>query len=162
MTLWTRSGQVPLLLSVSSRSTNCPKHTWPKLPLSAIAVASLVVPRRPVAERSTTGASGSLLTMRIVAVSGPAAAAGSYLTVKSRCSPAAITTGVPGVASTEKLIEPIRRCTLSMRRSLWPTLKICSVSNCGPWQTVPNSKSFSRLTAIEGPWGLMNSKAPRP
>src|SRR5262249_49993077 len=162
VTLSTDKGQEPLLLIVSSRSTNAPTHTLPKLPLSPTTVVILGVPRRPVADKSTTGASGSLLTIRIVAVSSVPAIVGLYLTVKSRCSPAAITTGVPGVARTEKPVDPIRRCTLVVTRSLLPTLKISSARNCGPWQTVPNSRSFSRLTAIEGPCGLTNSKAPRP
>ena len=63
------SGHVPVLLIVSSSSANEPRQALPKLPLFAMAVASVAVPRMPVADRSTTGAPGSLLMMRIVAVS---------------------------------------------------------------------------------------------
>ena len=35
-----------------------------------------------------------------------------------------MTSGVPGVASTENPVDPIRRCTLVMTRSDTPTLKI--------------------------------------
>ena len=65
----TSSGQVPLLLIVSSSSLNEPTHTLPKSPLSAIAVTSVGVPCMPVAVRSTKGAKGSLLLIRIVAIS---------------------------------------------------------------------------------------------
>ena len=57
----------------------------------------------PVADRFTNGAVGSLLRMRIVAVSTTPAPVGLYSTVKSICSPAGISSGVLGVGSTEKL-----------------------------------------------------------
>ena len=66
----TRSGHVPLLLRIRSLSTKLRRHALPKLPLSAIAVVSRGVPGSPVADRSTAGAVGSLLRMRMVAVSG--------------------------------------------------------------------------------------------
>ena len=53
----------PALLSVSSSSVCEPTHVWPKLPPSAIAVASVPVPCIPVAATSTNGAAGSLLAI---------------------------------------------------------------------------------------------------
>ncbi len=74
------SGQVPELLMVSSSSTNEPRQTLPKLPLLAMAVTTAPVPFLPVAETSTKGAAGSLLMMRIVAVSDTPATVGVKLT----------------------------------------------------------------------------------
>ena len=68
-----RSGQVPELLIVSNSSANEPRQTFPKLPELAIAVAILAVPRMPVAVRSTNGAFGSFVMIRIVAISAPLA-----------------------------------------------------------------------------------------
>ena len=73
------SGQAPGLLIVSNSSANLPRQTSPKSPWSAIAVATLPVPRRPAAVTSTNGAVGSLLLIRMIAVSSAAAAVdGSY------------------------------------------------------------------------------------
>ena len=92
---------------------------------------------RPVTDRSTKGAVGSLLTIRIVAISSTPAPVGFYITVKSICSPGGTTSGVPRVGSTEKLVEPIRRYTLPMTKSSTtppsrPTLNTCNVRYCGP------------------------------
>jgi hypothetical protein len=58
-----------------------------------------------MAERSTTGAVGSLLMIRIVAISVPTVVDVWYTTVNSISSPGATTKGVLGVESTEKLVE---------------------------------------------------------
>ena len=70
------NGQFPELLIVSSSSANEPRQTFPKLPELAIAVAILPVPRPPVALRSTNGAAGSFVMIRIVACSGAAVPVG--------------------------------------------------------------------------------------
>src|SRR5215472_14569072 len=49
------SGQDPELLIESWASRKEPRHTSPKLPAFAIAVASVPKPRIPLADRSTTG-----------------------------------------------------------------------------------------------------------
>ena len=111
------SGQVPELLIVSSSSANEPRQTSPKLPPSAMAVAMTPVPCRPVAATSTNGAVGSLLMIRIVAVSVTPAVVGVKLTVKSTSSPGADGHGVAGVGSTVKSVEPNSRSTLVITRS---------------------------------------------
>src|SRR5262245_32356154 len=103
------NGHTPVLLIVSSSSTKEPRQTFPKLPTLATAVVSLGVPRIPVADRTTNGALGSLLMIRMVAVSATPAALGLYATVKSTSSPGSTTNGVPGVDKTKKLAEPINR-----------------------------------------------------
>src|SRR5688572_18591504 len=101
-------GQEPALLIVSFSSTKEPRQTLPILPLSAMAVTRDGVPTMPVANRSTVGAVGSLLMIRIVAISS-SSAVGLYTIVNSICAPGAMTSGVLGVERTEKLVEPIRR-----------------------------------------------------
>ena len=62
-------------------------------------------------------------------------------TVKVTLSPAATVSGVAGVGSTEKSVEPINRCTLEMTRSAPPTLSTVSVRySVGP-QTIPKLSS---------------------
>ena len=85
------------------------------------------VPPVPVASRLTTGAPGSLLTILMVAASGMPGVVGTNWMVKLMSSPPATTSGVPGLASTWKPVEPISRWTLLMTRSPEPTLKICTV-----------------------------------
>ncbi len=114
--------QEPVLLSVSCPSRNAPRHTLPNAPWSAMAVASFATPRTPVANRSTTGAFGSLLMIRIVAASGTVAAVGEYATVNSMSSPGGRISGVAGLESTLKPEDPMSRCTLVTTRSLLPTL----------------------------------------
>src|ERR1035438_8899809 len=131
----TTSGQLPLLLMVSGSSTNEPTHAAPMFPLSAMAIPRFAVPWNPVAARSTTGAAGSLLVIRMVATSKTPATVGLYTTVNSISSPAASTSGVAGVGSTVKSVDPIRRCTLSINRSAEPTLYTSRLRYCGPLQT---------------------------
>ena len=69
MMLSTRRSQVPALFKTMSRSTKLPRQTSPKYPLSGIRTLSSPVPAMAVACRSTTGAVGSLLSIRMVAVS---------------------------------------------------------------------------------------------
>jgi hypothetical protein len=103
------------------------------------------VPRVPVTGMSTKGAVGSLLAMRMMPVSSPMGAAGSYSMVNSIRSPGATATGVPGVETTEKLEEPISSWTLLMMRSAEPTLKTVRVRYLGPLQMVSKSRPSSRV-----------------
>ncbi len=77
-------------------------------------------------------------------------------------SPGLTVSGVAGVGSTVKSVEPNRRCTLLMMRSAAPTLSTVIVRYCGPAQTVPNARLSCSSIAIAGPVGLVNLKTPRP
>ena len=157
-----RSGQVPVLLMVTNSSANEPRQTFPKLPELAIAVAILAVPRMAVVVRSTNGAFGSFVTIRIVAISG-VGPVGVKATVKLIFSPGARLSGVAGFASTVKSVEPMRRCTLEITRSAAPTLQTSIVRKCvDPPHTVLKARPSSRPTAIDGPVGFTKENMPRP
>src|SRR6185312_4045644 len=116
------SGQDPALLIVSGLSANEPRQTLPKLPASAIAVATLPVPCRPETATSTKGAVGSLLLMRMMAASVVPLTVGENWTVNSMSSPGASIKGVAGIGRTVKSAVPSSRWTLEIRRSATPTL----------------------------------------
>src|SRR5450759_1571537 len=160
--LLTSRRHVPVLLSVSASSRIDPRHTGPNSPACAIAVASPAAPRDPVANTSTTGAPGSFVMIRIVAAFRSGAPVGVKATANSMSSPGARLSGVAGLVSTVKSVEPISRCTLEMIRSAAPTFDTSISRNVGPSHTVPNARLSSRLIAIEAPEGLTNANAPRP
>src|ERR1700678_1668097 len=151
-----RSGQVPELSMVRSSSTKEPRQTFPKLPLLAMALATAPVPAEPVADTSTKGAVGSLLMMRMVALSLAPGVDGVKLTVNVTSSPGATVIGVAGVGSPAKSVEPNSTCTSETRRSVTPTLYTVIVRYCGPAQTVPNARLSCNPTAIAGPAGGPN------
>src|ERR1700730_1854531 len=122
LTLNIESGHEPVLLIVRSSSTKDPRQVSPTWPSSAISVCTDPVPRVPEVTTSTNDAPGSLLLIRITAVSGVPGAVGVYWIVNSTPSPGLMASGVPGVDSTVKSLEPISRWTLFMIRSVAPTL----------------------------------------
>ena len=86
----------------------------------------------PVAARSTTGAPGSLLTMRIVAVSGVPGRRRRELDREVDLLARREDERRAGRRQHLKPVDPISRCTLVITRSAVPTLKICSVEVLRP------------------------------
>src|ERR1700722_3494777 len=141
------SGQIQELLNVSSSSANDPRQTLPNAPASAIAVASRPVPLLPVAATSTNGAVGSLLAMRMMAVSLAPATEGVKLTVKAISSPGSTVTGVDGVGNTAKSLDPNRTCTLLAARSI-ASLGRVQIGSKASHPFSPSDMHGQRLTAL--------------
>ena len=113
------SGQVPVLLIVSNSSANRAQADVSEAAGSRRSLSPpWLFPGCLSPARSTTGAFGSFVMIRIVAISGRSRRSAYKATVKSMSSPAARLSGVAGLASTVKPVEPIRRCTLVMTQIL--------------------------------------------